>query len=529
MSRAPVSRRQHCHRSPQLKNVRPRGASLYVLLILFLIPTVLASCGGRQGPTRHARQGAPVWSATPDAQPAQQPPAGDWLRFGYDAARSGVNPNETTLSPSNVAGLHMLWHVQLAGVADSSPILLHALKLPDGTTRDVLYLTTRDGRIIAADAASGATIWSHQPSGPKITHSSPVADPTGQFVYAYGLDGALHKYQAARGDEVHDSGWPARVTTFTATEKESGALNIANGHVYVVTSGYIGDAPPYQGHVVTVDAHSGDTSVFNSLCSNVGRLLTATECPSEESGIWARAGAVVDPVTGNIFVATGNGPYTGDRGGYDWGDSVLELSPDGSRLLDSYTPDSYQQLADDDADLGSVAPALLPKIAGSLTPYVLVQEGKDGKLRLLNRQNLSGAGAAGYTGGELQVISLGCGVFHQPAVWTDASGRLWVIVPTSCGLRAFRVVTDGHGVTTLSAAWKISTSTTSPVIANGVLFALTNGAAVALDPTTGKTLWRSEQQSSGGSIGGIHWQSPIVTGGRLFCTDENGVLYAFGL
>ena len=518
MSRAPANRRG------------TSGASLATFfLLLILVATMLASCGGRQGPTRHARSGAPVWTDTPGAQPAPQPPAGDWPRFGYDAARSGVNPGESMLTPANVSGLHLLWRVHLPGVADSSPILLHALKLPDGSTRDVLDITTRDGRLIAADAASGATLWSHQPQGQKITHSSAVADPLTGMVYAYGLDGYLHQYQAATGDEVRNSGWPARVTTFTATEKESSSLNIANGRVYAVTSGYIGDAPPYQGHVVSIDATSGAENVFNSLCSNIGHLLTSTECQDEESGIWARAGAVVDPVTGNIFVATGNGPYTGGSGGYDWGDTVLELTPDGSRLLDSYTPDSYQQLADDDADLGSVAPALLPRIAGSATPYLLAQEGKDGKLRLLDRQNLSGAGAPGYTSGELQVVSLGCGVFHQPAVWTDASGRVWLIVPTTCGLRAFRVVTDSHGATTLSAAWKISTNTTSPVVAGGVLFALTNDAALALDPTTGKTLWASSQQSAGGSIAGVHWQSPIVTGGRLFCTDENGDLYAFGL
>jgi hypothetical protein len=296
-----------------------------------------------------------------------------------------------------------------------------------------------------------------------------------------------------------------------------------------VTSGYIGDAPPYQGHVVSVDEATGATTVYNSLCSNITHLLVSADCSSEQSGIWARAGAVVDPVTGDVFVATGNGPYTGDRGGHDWGDSVLELTPDGSRLLDSYTPDDYQQLDQSDADLGSVAPALLPMMHGSATPYLLAQEGKDGKLRLLNRQNLSGAGGPGYTGGERQVISLECGVYHQPVVWTDTSGQVWVIVPTTCGLRAFHVSTDAHGVTKLVAAWKTDGTTTSPVIAGGVLFALTSGAVHALDPHTGKTLWTSGQAAAGGTIGGVHWESPIVIGGRLYCSDENGALYAFGL
>ena len=505
---------------------RLAGARAATLALVALLATLLVSCGGG-GPIRHATRGASVWNGTPSANPTQ-PRDGDWPAFGYDAARSGVNPREASLTPSSVAGLHLLWRVRLPAVADSSPILLHALTFPDGSTRDALYLTTRDGRLIAADAATGAILWSRQPQGPKITHSSPVADPTGQFIFAYGLDGYLHKYQATTGDEIRGNGWPARITLMTATEKESGSLNFSDGRVYVATSGYIGDATPYQGHVVTVDASTGATTVFNTLCSNIGHLLSSSECPDERSGIWARGGVVFDPVSGNLFVATGNGPYTGDRGGHDWGDSVLELSPDGARLLDSYTPDSYQQLADDDADLGSVAPALLPKVDGSVTPYLLVQGGKDTMLRLLDRQNLSGAGAPGYTGGELQTISLGCGVFHQPAVWKDSTGQVWVIVPTTCGLRAFRVVTDSRGASKLTAVWETSTPTTSPVLAGGVLFALTDGAALALDPRTGKTLWTSRMASAGGSIGGIHWESPIVIGGRLYCVDENGGLFAYG-
>ncbi|MGH2485758.1 MAG: PQQ-binding-like beta-propeller repeat protein, partial [Ktedonobacterales bacterium] len=361
---------------------RPGHAALALLALLGIL---LTACGGGGGPVRHATaQSTPVWSGTPVATTAP-PAAGDWPRFGYDAARSGANPTETAITPSSVAGLRQIWRVNLPGVADSAPILLHALTLPDGTTRDLLYVTTRDGRLLAVDAATGAILWSRQPQGPKITHSSPVADPSRQFVYAYGLDGALHKYRATTGDELIGNGWPARVTLMTGTEKESGALNAANGRVYVVTSGYIGDAPPYQGHVVSVDEATGSTTVYNSLCSNISHLLVSADCSSEQSGIWARAGAVVDPVTGDVFVATGNGPYTGDQGGHDWGDSVLELMPDGSHLLDSYTPDNYQQLDQNDTDLGSVAPALLPTIHGSATPYLLAQEGKDGKLRLLNR------------------------------------------------------------------------------------------------------------------------------------------------
>ena len=47
------------------------------------------------------------------------------------------------------------------------------------------------------------------------------------------------------------------------------------------------------------------------------------------------AGAVIDPTSGNVFVATVMAPYDGKT---DWGDSVIELNPDATRVLGNYTP-----------------------------------------------------------------------------------------------------------------------------------------------------------------------------------------------
>ncbi len=222
-----------------------------------------------------------------------------------------------------------------------------------------------------------------------------------------------------------------------ASEKESSALNASHGFLYATTASYGGDAPPYQGHVVAINLSNGTTRVFNAVCSDLTHLLAPNECSENGAGIWARPGAVVDPLTGDIFVTTGNGPYTADRGGHDWGDSVLELTPDGGRLVDSYTPqrpdDYYQQ----DLDLGSAAPVLLPAIAHSSTPDLAIQAGKDAQLRLLNRTNLSGQGGPGHLGGELQTLDAPnhCPVMTQPAVWTDpAAGAVWVLVTSGCAI-----------------------------------------------------------------------------------------------
>ena len=503
------------------------------LLAALLITAGCASTAGSPTPSPRPTAAAPAGTAAPPAtgQPAASaPPGGDWLRFGFDPQRSGVNPDETRITPATVGWLRRLWRTMLPGVADSSPILLHALTFPDGTARDTLYTTTRDGRLIALDATSGAILWDRQPSGPKITHSSPVADPARKIVYAYGLDGTLHRYAAASGQELTGDGWPVLITHMRETEKESSALNIAGDRVYVTTSGYFGDAPPYQGHVITIDAASGSAHVFNSLCSNIDHLIARDECDSNQSGIWGRGGAVVDPVSSNIFATTGNGRYNANAGGYDYGDSVLELSPDGARLLDSYTPETYQALDSGDADLGSAAPALLPAIPTSKTPLLLVQGGKDGQLRLINRQNMSGAGGPGHVGGELQAIAAsGCGTFTQPTVWTDPSGATLVVVAGSCGIDAYQIATDSAGETRLRLAWKLAAAATTPIVAGGVLFVATDGAVLALDPRSGQQLWSSAQEQAGGTIGAVHWQSPIVVGGRLYISDEDGAIAAYGL
>jgi outer membrane protein assembly factor BamB len=512
--------------------------------VLFLAVLMLSGCAAdQQAGTDSGRDETNTVAATAStAQPGEagQGESGDWPSFGFDPARSGVDPEDGPITPETVGGLHRLWQTQLPGVADSSPILLHALSFPD-KTRDALYVTTRDGQLVALDAADGTILWSRQPSEPtttnpsphassSVTNSSPVADSSRQYVYSYGLDGSLHNYSATSGEEVKGSGWPAQITRMPETEKESSALNVAGERIYATTSGYFGDAPPYQGHLVSLDASSAEAEVFNSLCSDTTHLLSQGECHSEEAGIWARSGAVVDPATGEIFLTTGNGPYDADRGGNDYGDSVLKLSSDGLQLLDSYTPKTYQQLEQTDADLGSTAPALLPRIAESEIPLLLVQGGKDKELRLINREDMSGAGGPGHVGGELQQIqSAGCATFTQPVVWTDTDNHVWIIVAGSCGLGAYQVVVDEAGTPSLKLVWRTDDTTTTPVLQSGVLFAAANGTVLALDPSTGQRLWSSTQGSEGETIGSIHWESPIVVGGRLYISDESSTISAYGL
>jgi hypothetical protein len=465
--------------------------------------------------------------------------ASDWFQFNFDARHSGNNTQETAIHAANVSTLHVLYHVSLPSIADGAPAFLSGVATPSGT-KDLLFLNTKDGHILALDAATGATMWSHQPAtGPNYTTSSPAVDPGRLLVYAYALDGKVHKYQVGDGTEITTGGWPQLATLKPTVEKGSSALSVVTtvggaNYLYVTNGGYPGDAGDYQGHVTAVNLATGAQKVFNAACSNqtVHFALNAPpDCPLVQTAIWARAGVVYDSDNDLIFMATGNGTFDANMPGhFGWGDSVFALHPDGTgngagQPVDSYTPTEFQALQNADADLGSTAPALLPVLPGSRVTHLGVQSGKDAQIRLLNLDNLSGQGGPGHVSGELQKIPVPQGgeVLTALAVWTNpADNGVWVFVANGSGISGLRATVDGSGNPSLTPKWSDPTAGASPIVANGILYYASSAGARALDPVKGTQLW------SDASIGGVHWESPIVINGHLFVTDEGSQLWAFG-
>jgi outer membrane protein assembly factor BamB len=498
--------------------------------------------------TRTPNPSPAVQSAT--NTPASSVQAYDWLQFDGDAQHSGNNTLETRISSANVANLQQLFQVSLPGVADGTPAYLHQVLTPKGP-KNLLFVTTREGHIVALDAATGAQVWVQQygangclinlGSKPCYTTSSPAVDPNHQYVYSYGLDGYVHKYQVTDGKEIKGGGWPEQATTKAFNEKGSSSLSIAtaqdgSSYLYVANSGYLGDRGDYQGHITAINLANGSQKVFNSLCSNqtvhFAQRPASPDCPNVQSGIWSRAPVIYDPDTHRIYMTTGNGHF--DPNLHDWGDTVFALNPDGSGVngnpVDSYTPDNFNQLDVTDQDLGTTGLVILPAPQGmpsAKVSHLGLQSGKDGLLRLLNLDNLSGQGGPGYTGGEVsQVIPLpqGDGVFTQPAAWVNpADHSTWVFIASSLGISGFKVTVDGSGNPALESQWTDPAGGTSPVIANGVLFYASYSGISALNPLTGDPLWSDAQVTS------FHWESPIVANGVLYITDENGRLTAYSI
>ena len=420
----------------------------------------------------------------------------DWARFGYDTARHGVGP-AGALTAANVGALKRQ-QVQLDGTVDSSPIYLHGVRV-HGAVHDVLFVTTTYGRTEAIDAANGSVLWRFTPptygslaGTAQITNATPAAATDRTAVYAAAPDGRVRKLRVSDGKVL----WTTAITRDPTHEKLTSSLNVSRGLVVMTTGGYIGDAPPYQGHVVTLAERTGAIQhVWNSLCSDRHRLIAPSTCSSSDSAIWSRNGAAVDPATGNLVVATGNAPWNGST---DWGDSVLVLSPDAARLLRHWTPTDQQHLNETDLDLGSTSPALL---AGDYA----VQGGKDGKLRLLQLNRLPGVNAT--LGGELQTVQTpgGAALFSEPAVWQGT----WVFVADEAGTQAWRLQAGR-----LRPAWSNANAGTSPIVAGTLLLVGSNGALRVYGAATGKPV-------ASLPIGETHWQSPIVAGGRIAIAEGN--------
>lgn len=164
-----------------MKSMRQTGASrarqraipsVVLTGVLALVTLMIAGCGNADPPIHRT---GPIWtpSGSPTAVSLQD---GSWPGFDVDAARSGINPDEKALTPTTVRGLRRFWSVSLPAVADSTPVLIPHLNLPNGTQRDVLYLTTKPGSLVALDASTGEQLWVANTQGPRYTTSSPLAD-----------------------------------------------------------------------------------------------------------------------------------------------------------------------------------------------------------------------------------------------------------------------------------------------------------------------------------------------------------------
>ncbi len=465
---------------------------------------LLVACGS----TTPAAVRTPTVSVTaiPSASRSAAAKLRDWPEFGLDPQRSDVSELADGITAANVTHLRSV-SVSLPGTVDSSPIYLHGVTV-DGAVHDVILVTTTYGKTLAIDADSGRILWTFTPPGysrwagtAQITVASPLADPDRLVVYAASPNGLIHKLSLADGTEDTGGAWPVSVTREPMHEKLGAALNIDGPDLLVATSGYLGDPPPYQGHLVLIDRSSGHLArVFNTLCANRRELQLPSTCGASDSAILSRGGPVVEPGGSRILLDTGNGPWNGTT---DFGDSVLELTFPALTVRQSFTPTNQEELNSTDSDLGSSAPVLLGQ------NRVMVA-GKDGVMRVLALQRLDGHPPSGARlrplGGEVQRLSLPGGgqLFNAPAAW-QRGGHTTMFLADEHATAAY-VLRGGR----LYLAWQNDKPGTSPVMVGGLLFVYEPDAG-------GIYVYRPSSPHPIAKLPGEpgHWNSPIVVDGHV--------------
>ena len=367
-----------------------------------------------------------------------------------DNARSGANLAESALTPAAVrARFGFLFALPVDGYIYAQPLYVADLALADGGRRDVLFVATEHDSVYAFDAnRAGAPLWQRSLGSaaglrcfpqalltPEIgITGTPVIDAATRtmFVVAFTAD------DAARCDapNFHQVLYALDLTTgadrvppvelaaaapvpFVASDHlQRAALLLAGGALYIAFASHA-DHDPYHGWVLVQDA------------ATLAPIAAFVDTPTgEEGGIWMSGqGPAVDE-EGRVFLSTGNGTFDGDRGGANFGDSVLALSlgTDTLAVADSFTPFNQADLQARDLDLGSMGPLVVPghhQLRGH-DRRLLVIGGKEGKLYLLDRDDLGGFSAGGDR--VLQTLTLSRNYIMGGPVWFDdgAQERLYV-------------------------------------------------------------------------------------------------------
>ncbi|MGW2374262.1 outer membrane protein assembly factor BamB family protein [Kitasatospora sp. NPDC001683] len=489
--------------------------------------------------------------------------------------RTGWDANEPNLSPAQVSSSNFgqRWSTAVNGAVLAQP-------LATGTN---VIAATENNDAFGLDPATGRTNWSqhlgaawptstvscNDPAAHTGITGTPVYDPSSNTVYLTSKvnDGPdvdhphwyMHALDASTGAER--TGWPVTIQgtptnspshPFNAkTAAQRPGLLLMNGSVYAAFASYC-DTGPYVGQVVGVNASTRKVTLWS----------TEAGSDSMEAGIWQSGGGLVSDGSGRIFLATGNGagtgaspsPGPGNRPPGHLGESVVRLgvNSDGSlSARDFFSPTDNRTLDKNDTDLGSGGPMALPSGFGTAAhPHLLVQVGKDGRVFLLDRDNLGGMGQ-GPNGTDNPVSMAGPfeGVWGHPSVFGGGGGYVYTVA-TDTGngrspLRALKYSVNGAGVPVLSS---IGTSN------EGFGYGSGSPAVTSYGPNPKSALvWAVWSGSGAGGVGGelrvydavpvngvMHLRRsfpigtaakfvvPATDDGRVFVGTRDGHLVAFG-
>ncbi|HZL79206.1 MAG TPA: Calx-beta domain-containing protein [Candidatus Limnocylindrales bacterium] len=523
--------------------------------------------------------------------------------YHNDNRRTGLNTNETILNLTNVNATTFgkLFSYAVDGYVYAQPLYVPNLNIQGRGTHNVFFIATEHNTVYAFDAdsagAAGGLLWKTNLGAAAVTTvpgvftnknfgarynnnaytdiepevgitGTPVIDTNSGTLYVDAFTGEvgggvtnyfhrLHALNLTNGTErsfspvvvtaaVAGTGVDSvggRVTFNAKQENQRCALTLAGRIVYLAYAGYA-DTDPYHGWVIGFNATNLvqlTNYVFNTTPNST---IAAYGGNAAEGGIWMGGGGLSVDDNINLFFEVGNGIFnvTNNSGKTEYGDSFMKLSTtNGLAVADYFTPWNQFTLQANDTDLGSGGLLILPDQPGSF-PHLLVGAGKEGKIYLINRDQLTTGNNHFDSTNSIDFIvqSLASrikGSFDTPAYF---NGRIYY-AGNGDNLKAFTLTNglmSGVGVLT-NTARTFSFPGATPVISangtnSGIVWALQMGTPAVLvagNATNFITELYNSSQAAGNRdklANGTKFALPTVADGKVFVGSSNSVS-VFGL
>jgi hypothetical protein len=439
--------------------------------------------------------------------------------------------------------------------AFSGNVYAQPLYVTDGPGNVEAFIVATESNHMIAVSGSGAIPWD-KPFGTPATNATlpcgninplgitgtPVVDMPSRTIFFDAMTNSsatlAHLIHAISLDDGSErSGWPVNasqaVSGFdSAHQNQRGALALVGGVLYVPYGGHLGDCGGYHGWVIGVPI-SNPTAVQSWSTGSIGMM------PTYKGGIWAAGGIASDGTS--LFVSTGNtSTSTGSQftppGQWSAGEAVFKLGAGpmfSNQANNFYYPAAWSTMDARDQDLGGANPVPfdLPLGDGGVR-HLVVALGKDGKIYLLDRDNLGGMAT------ELSATqAIGGTIIGAPAVYTTARGTYVAFRggPSGCpsgqtggNIGVLRITASATPTATL--AWCAPQGLGSPMVTKA-----SNGDVVVWDANT--RLYGYDGDTGAVVFGGggatdvmaspmQYMNTPIGAGGRIVVATS-GHLYVF--
>jgi outer membrane protein assembly factor BamB len=493
--------------------------------------------------------------------------AAEWLTFGHDPQRTGWAFGEREISPETASNLKLLWKTKLENqsyilAAATAPVVSENVSTRGGN-QTVVYVAGVTGSLFAIAAETGEELWRYTVKNfvesrnnkafvfqggflcPNGITATPVIDKTTNTVYIIGPDGMLYGLDLGSGFLRYGP------VQFVAPFSKNWSLNLVGGKVYTTLSQGCGNGIS---GIYSIDVRDRHHPVITQ-----GLLSNTTT-----AGVWGRGGAIIGN-NGRVFGGAADGRFDLEAG--DYSNTVVAESLDNLNVVDYFLPSNWSYLNRKDFDLGSSSPVYF----GWRNRSLVAHGAKESVVYVLDADSLGGKDhqtplyVSPRLGNDRQVCCEGIGIWGGLSTARDADGRTWLYVPLagppSTGapkfpvtngdskdgsIMAFTVEADSRtGNPMLSPAWITGgfNHPDPPIIANGVIFALSNGENAVqkggaqkrlentgpailrgLDSKTGKELFNSADAITSW----VHFGGIALANGKVYVTDHDSNVYCFG-